>query len=555
MQMYRRYKHLKRYREIINILLKHGFGHILHQLGLAEFLSIRKKILFKKESKIEELSMAQRVRLAVEELGPTFIKAGQILSTRPDLLPPDYIGELKKLQDKVPAFEFDAAKQQIERELDQPLTELFTKFNPEPLASASIGQVYRAMLPGGQEVVVKVQRPDIEKIINIDLEIMYDIARFLESRLNWSEMYSLVEIVAEFDRTLHEELDYNTEGRNADTFRKNFNDNPEVLIPAVYWEYSSRRVLTMEYVEGVKLNNLQEINRLNLDRSILARKLAQTIFKQVLIDGFFHADPHPGNLAVLPNGKIIFMDFGMVGFLTEESKNSIGNLMLALVSKDADAVMKAVLNMGVIAKNVDKKLLRRDIDLLQRKYYEVPLSQISLGEALNDIMGIAFKYHIRMPTEFAMLVKTLLTLEGLVKELDPKLSIVKIVEPFAKRLLIERLSPQTLSKTILKNLQGFGDILSFLPEQLGEVLDLAAKGELKLKHQFPQINEVLNTLNIMTNRIAFSTIITGLVIGSAFLTQKENILFGQIPIAEAGFLVAGIMSFWFLVSILRSGGF
>jgi len=555
MRLRRRHKHLKRYREITNILLKHGFGHILHQLGLAEFLSIPRKVLFKKERGIEQFSMAQRVRLVLEELGPTFIKVGQIMSTRPDLLLPDYISELEKLQDRVPAFEFDAVKQQIERELGQPLKELFAEFNPKPLAAASIGQVHRAVLPGGQEVVVKVQRPDIEQIIETDLEIMYDVARFLENRSTWAEMYSFVEMVAEFDRTLHEELDYNAEGRNADIFRKNFAGDPDVLIPMVYWEYSTRKILTMEYVEGVKLNNLLAIERLGLNRSALAMKVGQAIFKQILIDGFFHGDPHPGNLAALPGERIVFMDFGMVGYLVEETKSKVGNLMIALVSKSAGAVMKAVLDLGVVPKNIDKKLLRRDIDLLQRKYYEIPLSQISLGEALNDIMGVAFKYHIRMPTEFALLVKALLTLEGVARELDPELSIVKVAEPFGKRLLMERLSLQTLAKTAVKNLREFGDILFLLPKQVSDMLDLVAEGELKLKHQFPQVDEVLARVNIITNRLAFSIVITGLIIGSAFLARKGSVLLGQVPVAEVGFLVTGVMGFWFLVSILRSGGF
>ncbi len=555
MRLRRRHKHLKRYREIANILLKHGFGYILHQLGLAEFLSIPRKVLFKKECGIEQFSMAQRVRLVLEELGPTFIKVGQIMSTRPDLLPPDYISELEKLQDRVSAFEFDAVKQQIERELGQPLKELFAEFNPKPLAAASIGQVHRAVLPGGQEVVVKVQRPDIEQIIETDLEIMYDVARFLENRSTWAEMYSFVEMVAEFDRTLHEELDYNAEGRNADIFRKNFAGDPGVLIPMIYWEYSTRKILTMEYVKGVKLNNLLAIERLGLNRSALARKVSQAIFKQILIDGFFHGDPHPGNLAALPGERIVFMDFGMVGYLVEETKSKIGNLMIALVSKSAGTVMKAVLDLGVVPKNVDKKLLRRDIDLLQRKYYEIPLSQISLSEALNDIMGVAFKYHIRMPTEFALLVKALLTLEGVARELDPELSIVKVAEPFGKRLLMERLSLQTLAKTAVKNLREFGDILFLLPKQVSDMLDLVAEGELKLKHQFPQVDEVLARVNIMTNRLAFSIVITGLIIGSAFLARKGSVLLGQVPVAEMGFLVTGVMGFWFLVSILRSGGF
>lgn len=555
MQLGKRYKHLQRYREIMGVLLKHGFGHILRNLGLLDFPSIKAKSVLKKEPVAEILSPAQRLRLALEELGPTFIKIGQILSTRPDILPPDYIKELEKLQDRVPAFSFEEVKHQIESELELPTEQLFEEFDPEPLAAASIGQVHRAVLAGGREVAVKVRRPGIEKVIETDIEILYDVARFLEKRSNWAEMYSLVEMVSEFDRTLYEELDYQAEGRNADTFRKNFAGDDDVVIPTVYWEYTSKKVLTMEYVAGVKLSKLSEIERTGLNREALARKVARSVFKQILIDGFFHGDPHPGNLAAIPGEKIVFMDFGMAGCLTEETKHKVGNLMMALVSKSSDAVMKAVLDLGVVPKSVDRKLLRRDIDLLQRKYYEIPLSRIKLGEALNDIMGVAFRHRVRIPPEFALLVKSLLTLEGIVGELDPGLSIVKVAEPFGRQMLKERFSPRKLSGNVARHLLEMGNLLPLLPKRVYDVLDLAAEGELKLKHQFPQTEEVLTRVNIMVNRLAFGIVIAGLVVGSALIARGGYLLFGQVPVVEIGFFIAGVMGFWFLVSILRSGGF
>ncbi len=555
MHLGKRYKHLQRYREITGVLLKHGFGHIMRNLGLLDFLSIKVKLLLKKEPAAEMLSPAQRVRLALEGIGPTFIKIGQILSTRPDLLAPDYIKELEKLQDRVPAFSFDEVKRQIESELALPVEQLFEGFDPEPLAAASIGQVHRAVLPGDKEVAVKIRRPGIEKVIETDIEILYDVARFLEKRSKWAEMYSFVEMVSEFDRTLHEELDYHAEGRNADTFTKNFAGDDDVVIPAVYWEYTSKKVLTMEYLEGVKFSNISEIERTGLNREALARKVAQAIFKQILIDGFFHGDPHPGNLAALPGEKIVFMDFGMAGHLPEETKNIVGNLMMALISKNANEVMKAVLDLGVAPKSVDKKILRRDIDLLQRKYYEIPLSQIKLGEALNDIMGIAFRHRVRIPPEFALLVKSLLTLEGIVGELDPGLSIVTVAEPFGRQMLRERFSPRKLTGNAARHLLEMGNLLPLLPKKTYDLLDLAAEGELKLKHQFPQVEEVVDRVNIMVNRLAFGIVIAGLVIGSALISQGGYLLFGQVPVAEIGFLIAGVMGFWFLVSILRSGGF
>lgn len=554
MQLGKRYKHLQRYREITGVLFKHGFGHILHNLGLIDFLSVKGKLLLKKKPGVEMLSPAQRVRLALEELGPTFIKIGQILSTRPDLLPPDYIKELKKLQDRVPAFTFDEVKRQVKSELALSTEQLFKEFDPEPLATASIGQVHRAVLADGRKVAVKVRRPGIEKIIEIDIEILYDVARFLEKHSKWAEMYSFVEVVSEFDRILHEELDYNVEGRNADAFRKNFAEDEDVIIPAVYWEYTSKKILTMEYMEGVKLSNLSEIERAGLNRETLARKVAQAVFKQILIDGFFHGDPHPGNLAALPGEKILFMDFGMAGHLTEETKNKVGDLMMALISKSSDAVMKAVLDLGVAPKSVDRRILRRDIDLLQRKYYEIPLSQIKLGEALNDIMGVAFRHRVRIPSEFALLVKSLLTVEGIVGELDPGLSIVKVAEPFGRRMLRERFSPRKLSGNAARHLLEMGNLLPLLPKRSYDVLDLAAEGELKFKHQFPQTEKILTRVNIMVNRLAFSIVIAGLVVGSA-LVPRDYLLFGQVSAAEIGFFIAGVMGFWFLVSILRSGGF
>ncbi|WP_003545074.1 ABC1 kinase family protein [Desulfotomaculum nigrificans] len=554
MPLSRRYKHLKRYQEITNVLLKHGLGHVLDQLRLTEFLSVPGKVFFKREPETKQVSIAERVRLALQELGPAFIKVGQILSTRPDLIPANYIKELAKLQDKVSTFDFEMAKQQIEMELGQPLEELFTWFDPEPLAAASIGQVYQALLPGGEKVIVKVQRPDIEKIINIDLEIMYDIARFLEGRLSWAETYSLVEIVAEFDRTLHEELDYHAEGRNADTFRKNFAGVPDVYIPFVYWQYSTKKVLTLEYVAGVKLTDREELAHYGINPSAVARKVTQAVLKQILIDGFFHGDPHPGNLAALPDGRIIFMDFGMVGFLTEENKIKIGNLVLALTRKSTNAVMRSVLELGVVPRSADKNLLYRDIDVLRRKYYEIPLSQINLGEALNDIMGVAFKHHIRVPSEFSLMVKTLVTLEGVVEALDPDISIIKIAEPFSRKLFMERLSFQALSKTLWKNLREFGGNLSLLHKQISEVLALTTEGQLKINYYFPQADAILTRLNGMINRLAFSIVITGLVIGCAFLARKGVPLYGHYSLADVGFLLAGLTGFWFLISILRSGG-
>ena len=554
MQINRHYRHIQRYRKITSVLLKQGFGYVLYQWG---FLSFPGKLLFKKKPGADQLSLAERMRMALAELGPTFIKFGQILSTRQDLLPPDYIHELEKLQDEAPAFPFVLIKKLIEQELKHPLEELFTSFDPEPLAAASIGQVHRAVLAGGQQVVVKVQRPNIEKEIETDLEILYEAARLIEKRLAWAETYSFTGLVKEFERVIHEEMNYYAEGRNADIFKRNFSGNPDVLIPTVYWEYCTRKVLTMEYLSGIKLSKFQEIERSGLSRTELALKLADIIFKQILIDGFFHGDPHPGNIAVQPGGKIVFMDFGMVGHLNEESKNIVGDLMMALVGKDAGKVMKATLALGMVPKGVDKKVLRMDIELLQKKYYTVSLDQIGLREAIDDIMGVVFKHHIHLLPEFALLVKALLTLEGIAQELAPGLSVVTAAEPFARKLLKERYTAPELSKRTFKNLQEFGETVSLLPKRVAQLLDLLHEGELginlKVEHYYPQKEEFFNRANILINRVAFSIVIASLLTGSALLAGNGNFLLWNIPVAETGFVMAVVMSFLLLVSILRSG--
>lgn len=556
MRIYRRYRHLQRYRKITSILLKHGFGYVLYQWG---FLSFPGKLLLKKEPGVDQLSLAGRMRMALAELGPTFIKFGQILSTRQDLLPLDYIHELEKLQDEVPAFPFALVRELIEQELKHPLEELFTSFDHEPLAAASIGQVHRAVLAGGRQVVVKVQRPNIEKEIETDLEILYEAARLIEKRLAWAETYGFTGLVKEFERIIHEEMNYYTEGRNADIFKRNFSGNPDVLIPIVYWEYCTRKVLTMEYISGIKLSKFQEIERPGLNRTELALKLADIIFKQILIDGFFHGDPHPGNIAVQPEGKIVFMDFGMVGHLNEESKNIVGDLMMALVSKDAERVMKATLALGVVPKNVDKRVLRLDIELLQKKYYTVPLDQIGLREAISDIMDVVYKHHIHLLPEFSLLVKALLTLEGIAQDMAPGLNVVTVAEPLARKLLQERYTVPKLSRRTFKSLQEFGETVSLFPKRIAQLLDLLQEGELginlKVEHYYPQKEEFFNMANILINRIAFTIVIASLFTGSALLTGNGNFLLWNIPLAETGFIMAGVMSFFLLVSILRSGKF
>ncbi len=553
MRLQKRYKHFHRYREITRALTKHGFGFLIRQLGLSEFLKGRKPD-FKGET--DQTYNARSVRLVLEELGTTFIKLGQLFSTRPDLIPEEITKELSKLQDQVPPFSFLDVRNQIEKELGSALEDLFKSFEAEPLAAASIGQVHRAVLMDGKKVVVKVQRPGIEENIRVDLEIMLDIARLIEKHTDWSQFYNFTEAVLEFEEILLNELDYIVEGQNIDVFQKNFNDNENIIIPEVYWDYTTRRVLTMEYIEGIKLDDVRSLSDKGVDTVKVANVLSNAFLKQILHDGFFHGDPHPGNIMVLDNNRIALLDFGIIGIIDDEMKDKFGDMLIAQVNRNTEAVMRTFMNIGVTPPDINRRELRQDIERMRYKYYDRPLSKIKLGDTMKEFMDLAFKYRILLPTEFTLMGKTFMILEGQISRMAPEISLMEIAEPFGRELVKERWSIGYLRKTITKNLKDYGEIIGDYPRQISDLLDLLERGQFKvtLGHEYDE--KLLNRLNHMVNRLAFSIVLASLIIGLSFLIQITDYPFiWRIPIAEIGFIVAGAMGFWLLISIIRSGRF
>lgn len=549
----RRYRHLRRYREIANVMVRYGFGFLVQELGLGDLVSLPRRILTGREEPVH--TRGARLRMALEELGPTFVKLGQVLATRSDLLAPDLVEELSRLLDRAPSFPLAEVMQQIEAELGRPASEVFARFEPEPLAAASIGQVHRATLPSGEEVVVKVQRPGVTGVIATDLEILYDLARWAERHTSWGKVYGFTGLVEEFERTMQEETDYTAEARHIETFRRHFRNNAHVYIPAVYWEYTGKRLLTMEYVEGVRITDLTRLAAINVEPKLLARRVVNAVLKQILIDGFFHADPHPGNLLVLKTGQIAFLDFGMVGRLSEDTRMRIARLVLGLVNKNTSEVVRAVLSLNVVPRQADLGSLRQDIDRLRAKYYDVPLQDLRLADSLGELMRLAYKYKIRMPKEFTMMVKALVTTEGVVGKLDPGLSLAQIAGPFGRRLLAERYHPRNLRRAVRRTLTEYGEIFLEMPRQLHEVMELLARGELKVQQENPSIERVLYRASNMVNRIVFGIVVAALFIGSSTLAATGYRFFWGLPLAELGFVLAGIMGFWLLIAILRSGRF
>jgi len=551
----RRYKNLNRFRQIVNILIKYGFDYFVKQLGLTNLISKGGKILKLKPSKIAQLPLPIKVRLALEELGPTFVKLGQILSTRPDLIPPDYIEELQKLQDKVPPFAYDQVEQIIKRELGADISKIFKSFEQKAFAAASLGQVHQAILEDGDKAVVKVQRPDIEKTIETDLDILFHIAVKILPLQDTSRLYDPVGIVEEFAKAIRLELDYGTEGRNAERFRKNFEDDETIYTPKIYWKFSSKRILTMELIQGIKINSIEELDKAGYDRKKIAENGAKAFMKQILIDGFFHADPHPGNMLVMKDEIIGFMDFGMMGRLDEEIKEKGVDLFIAILERKPDKIINEMLNLGITSQEIDTRSLKIDIKEMLDQYYDKSLKEIKLGELINQLVNIAIKYHIRMPVEFALLGKSLLNIEGIGLELDPDFNLAEVAKPYAQDLILERKSPQRLILKLLNELTELYNLIILIPRQLSKTLKKMEEGVFKLEFQHRGLENLITALDRSINRLSYSLILAAIIVGSSLImqTDKGPHFMGFPVIGVFGFLIAAILGLGLVIMILRSG--
>ncbi|MBA7716110.1 protein kinase UbiB [subsurface metagenome] len=478
------------------------------------------------------------------------------MSTRPDLIPQDYIIELQKLQDEVPPFAYDQVEQIINRELGADIPKIFKSFEQKPFAAASLGQVHQAILEDGDKAVVKVQRPDIEKVIETDLDILFDLARLTEKHIPASRLYDPVGIVEEFTKVIRSELDYGTEGRNAERFRKNFEDDKMIYTPKIYWEFSSRRILTMELIEGIKINNLKELNKVGYNRKKIAENVAKAFIKQILIDGFFHADPHPGNMLVMKDGIIGFMDFGMMGRLDEEMREKGIDLFVAVLERNPNKIINEMLNLGITSQEeIDTRSLKIDIKEMLDQYYDKPLKEIILGELISQLVEISIKYHIKMPAEFALLGKSLITIEGIGLELDPDFNLAEIAKPYAKDVILERKSPQRLILKLSNDLAELYNLIILIPRQLSKTLKKMEKGVFKLEFQHRGLENLINALDKAANRIAYSLILAAIIVGSSLImqTNKGPIFMGFPVIGVLGFLIAGVLGLGLVIIILRSG--
>ena len=552
---------MARYRDIATAFTKNGFGYFVRELGLDRVFSLPRRLLVNRDQNLEDKTVGERIRQFLEDLGPTFIKVGQLASTRPDLIPKDIRMELSKLQDHISPVPFEQVRKIIEDELEGEREELFYSFEESPLGVASIGQVHEAVLPTGEKVAVKVQRPNVGKQVHIDLEILHEMAERAEKRLDWAKRYQVVDVVEEFKKSITSELDYEHEGRNADLMAKQFEDDPQVYIPEIYWDYTTKKVLTMEYVEGIKLNDQEGLAQAQCDNKWLAEKLVQAIFYQMFEDGYFHADPHIGNFFALPeeNG-IAFMDFGLVGRLSKDMQRNLASIVIAMTSQDTKKMTRAMKRMGVVPADIDEHEWEGDVDQFLIKYYDVPFSEISLGQSITDMFQIAHKHQIEVPSDFTLIGKTMLTLEGVVAQLDPDFSIITAAEPFGRKLIRDKYHPKRFAKEIYDQVDEYADVIEEMPEIVRELTALAKERKIPVELRIPALNYILSKMDRVSNLLsfsiillAFSLIMTGIIIGSAIAGQGS--VLWDIPALEIGFVIAVGMLAWMIYSIFRSGRF
>jgi ubiquinone biosynthesis protein len=539
--------------------VRHGFGHIFTYLGLSQYLpSVRRS-----EHTLLEYSRAQRIRLILEDLGPTFVKFGQLLSTRPDLLPRDIIDELTKLQDNVPSVPYDLVEGIIEKDLGRPVAEIFESFEERPLAAASIGQVHRACLHSGEEVVVKVRRPKIVQQMHIDLEILLDAAKAADRHTPWGKIYNFKEIIQELQRSVQDELDFLTEAEHAERIRTNVKNRDDVIIPKIYWDHTSSAILTMELTDGIKLLHREQLLEAGHNPETVVSKLVDLMFTQIFHHGLFHADPHPGNLAVAEDGRIIFMDFGIVGKLTGDRKQQFILFLLGIIGRNPRHLVRSLSKMGVLSRRIDRRKLRRDAERLMDKYLDVPLHRIKLGRAVTEVFTLAYEYQIRIPAEFTLLGKTIMTLEGVIEDLDNNLKLIQLLKPYTGRLLRERYSLSVMKDTAAEQFLETSDFILSLPTRLNDLLDRMDTEGIPVQLNYPDLNTTFLHLDRLANRISFSIVLlsfsiimAGLIIGSALVASITGApLLWRLPILEIGFVLAGAMAVWLFYAIYRSGKF
>jgi ubiquinone biosynthesis protein len=493
--------------------------------------------------------------MAFEELGPTFIKLGQLLSTRPDFIPPDYLNELAKLQDDVPPFSFPEVEEIFLAETGQKPSDLFYRIDEHPVAAASIGQVHRATLKDGQDVVVKVQRPDIEQVIGVDLEILGHLASLMEMYVVEMQGHRPTAVVEEFAKTLSNEIDYTVEISNIQRFARQFDGNESIYVPRVFRELSSERILTMENIKGIKASRIETLKQHGVDLPLVARRGTNLIMEQIFVHGFFHGDPHPGNIFIVPDNVICFIDFGMMGRLSRQNREDFTDLLLDIVARRERKVTDGVLKLTNHYGEIDREALSRDLSAMLDRYLYLPLKELEAGKIFQNLMELVSQHKIYFKPNLYLMMKSLTTAEAVGQMLDPELELIRLAEPFMRKVKTDRLRLGRIADETGITTGEYLELIRELPDELRSILTQVRKGKMKLEFEHLGLEKLRAVLDQASNRISFAIVLAALIIGSSLIVLSgiPPKWYGIPIIGLAGFLMAGVMGFWLLLSILRHG--
>ena len=543
---------IKRFNQILAVLFEEGFEFLLTKTKLRHYIPLTKR-LKSKLKKSQDLKPEVRLRRTLERLGPTFIKFGQVLSVRPDLVPKEYSKELEKLQDSVPEFSFNDAKSIIEKDFGKNLDKLFLHFEKKPIASASISQVHKAVLKTGEKVAVKVQRPNVKHMTETDIEIMLYIANLLDKHAEKIKRFDPARIVNEFKEWTEKELDFRLEARNAKRFEQNFKGSKTVHIPKVYDELTSERVLTLEFIDGVELHNIKEIKKRKINFDEIIKNSFDAIMTQVFVHGIFHADPHPGNIIIMRNNSVAFVDFGIVGYFDEKLKNKCIDLLYGIVEQDEGIVTDTLISLGMESEDVDYEQLKSDIGILIQPLQGSSIKDIKVSRVLEEIIDIALRNKLKIPASFVLFGKTIITLEGVSLEYDPNFKLVETAKPFIERVVAKRKNPFYIWKSFVHNMDRYRKFAEDFPEKAEKALDKIQRGSIKINIEDTDIRNLSMEIDRSSNRVAYGLLIAALLITSAILIQVEKgpAILGVPLLSFVSFFFASMLLFILFASIVR----
>lgn len=544
---------LGRLHEIASILIRFGFGDLVRRLGMGAVLEKAGKTLRWQE--IEELARLkppERIRCVLEKLGPGFVKLGQVLSTRADIFPPEYIAELCKLQDHVPPVPFEKVIGQLEADIGGPIDEVFAWVNQKPLAAASIAQVHQATLKTGEDVILKIRRPGIRKIIDADLRLLARLADIAEESVPELLQFQPKKIAAEFAKSIRSELDFVNECKNSERISNNFKDYPDITIPKIYWDWASESLNVQQFISGISGSDLAAVDAAGLDRNKLALLGSNAVMKMVFEDGFFHADPHPGNVIYLPGNQLAFIDFGMAGRLSENRRDQLVELLFAFVDRHAERVCEILLLWSGAAITRNDALVGEIDDLIDRTH-GVPLKQLRMSEMVGDLIALLKTYNLSLPPDLTMLTKAFISLEGMGHQLDPDFDMITEAKPFMRKLMLNRMSPDQLVKRVRQGLSDGFDVLTGLPKDTHDLVKTMQSGQFKFHMEIEQADRFLDRFDKSVARLIMGIVIAALIMGSSIVmtVSGNDIPFGLSIFAMLGFLGAVIGAIWLLYANWR----